>query len=314
MGELILQTEGLTKKYGRRLAVDRLSLSVERGDIFGFLGQNGAGKSTLIRMALGLVRPTGGRLLLFGHDMAKHPLRALGRVGAIVESPAFYENFSAYDNLRILTAMSGGAKQKRIEETLDLVGLRDRARDPVHAYSHGMRQRLGIAQALLPHPEFIILDEPTDGLDPQGIHEVRLLLPQLQGELGLTIMLSSHLLHEVERLCNRVAIMNEGRLLYHGTIQNLVAKDRSIRITAEPLEEAYQLLRRDPTLAVSRNGSASLHVKLRKECVPRVNALLVANDIRVLELQTENVTLEEMFLRLTNSDAGSIPSYQGATY
>src|SRR5258707_1126577 len=142
--------------------------------------------------------------------MMRHSLRALGRVGAIVESPAFYENFSGWDNLRIFAAMSGGVSRKRIEETLALVDLLDRAHDPVRTYSHGMRQRLGIAQALLPNPEFIILDEPTDGLDPQGLCEIRMLIQRLRDELGLTVMLSSHLLHEVEQICNRIAIIAEG--------------------------------------------------------------------------------------------------------
>ncbi len=299
MSESILQTEGLTKRYGHRVVVDRLSLCVERGDIFGFLGQNGAGKSTVIRMALGLVRPTRGRVLLFGHDMRRHSLRALGRVGAIVESPAFYENFSGCDNLRIFAAMSGGAKRKQIEETLSLVGLLERAHDPVRTYSHGMRQRLGIAQALLPNPEFIILDEPTDGLDPQGIREVRLLLPRLRDELGLTILLSSHLLHEVEHVCNAVAIIDEGRLLYQGAIESLIAKEKLVKITVQPLETAYQLLSRDSTLSISRNGSESLYLRGPSECIPRVNAQLVAHDIRVMELAPQRATLEEMFLKLT---------------
>lgn len=301
MSELILQTEGLTKKYGRRVVVDRLSLAVERGDIFGFLGQNGAGKSTAIRMSLGLVRPTSGRVLLFGCNMAKHSLRALGRVGALVESPAFYENFSGWDNLRIFAAMSGGATRKRIDETLDLVDLLDRAQDPVRTYSHGMRQRLGIAQALLPNPEFIILDEPTDGLDPQGIRQVRLLLPRLRDELGLTILLSSHLLHEVERICNRIAIIDEGRLLYQGAIAGLIAKEKLIKIAVEPLEDAYQLLSCDPLLSVSRNGSRSLYVRMQNDCIPRVNALLVANGIRVMELSPQRATLEDVFLTLTQN-------------
>ena len=305
MTELILQTETLTKRYGSRTVVDRLSLAVEPGDIFGFLGQNGAGKSTAIRMALGLVRPTSGRVLLFGCDMARHSLRALGRVGAVVESPAFYENFSGWDNLRILAAMSGGMTRKRIDETLELVDLLDRARDPVRTYSHGMRQRLGIAQALLPNPEFIILDEPTDGLDPQGIREVRLLLPRLRDELGLTILLSSHLLHEVERICNRIAIIDEGRLLYQGAIGGLIAKEKLIKITVEPLEDAYQLLSGDPMLSVRRNGHSSLYVKMQNDCIPRVNALLVANGIRVRELSPQGVTLEDVFLQLTqNKSAG----------
>ena len=300
MNESILQAEGLTKRYGRRVVVDRLSLAVERGDIFGLLGQNGAGKSTLIRMALGLVRPTSGRVLIFGHDTARRSLRVLRRVGALVESPAFYENFSGWANLRILAAMSGGASRKRIEETLVLVGLLDRAHDPVRTYSHGMRQRLGIAQALLPNPEFIILDEPTDGLDPQGIREVRLLLPRLRDELGLTILLSSHLLHEVERVCNRVAIIDKGRVVYQGAIDALVAKEKLIKITAAPLEDAYELLSLEPMLAVSRNGSESLYIKMPKEGIPRINALLVANDIRISELSPQRATLEEVFLSLTH--------------
>jgi len=299
---MVLQTQELTKRYGRRLVVDRLSLSVQRGDIFGFLGQNGAGKSTVLRMALGLVRPTRGHVQLFGHDMRKHSLRVLGRVGAIVESPAFYENFSGWDNLRIFAALSGGTTRKRIEETLVLVDLLDRARDPVRTYSHGMRQRLGIAQALLPNPELIILDEPTDGLDPQGIREVRLLLPRLRDELGLTILLSSHLLHEVERICNAVAIIDQGRLLYQGAIAGLLAEEKVLKITVEPLDDAYRLLRREPMVSVSRNGSQSLYVRVPNDYIPRVNALLVANGIRVMELAPQRTTLEDVFLSLTKEN------------
>jgi len=299
VSEAILQTEDLTKRYGRRTAVDRVSLSVERGDIFGFLGQNGAGKSTVMRMALGLVRPTHGRALLFGHDMRRHSLRALGRVGAIVESPAFYENFSGWDNLRIFAAMSGGTTRKRIEQTLVLVDLLDRAHDPVRMYSHGMRQRLGIAQALLPNPELVILDEPTDGLDPQGIREVRLLLPRLRDELGLTILLSSHLLHEVECVCKVVAIIDKGRVLYQGAVESLVSKEKLIKITVDRHEDAYQLLNCEPMLSVRRNGSQSLYVTMSNESIPRINALLVANAIRVMELAPQRATLEEVFLNLT---------------
>ena len=302
MSESILQTEVVTKRFGNRVAVDHVSLSVQRGDIFGFLGQNGAGKSTLIRMALGLVKPTSGRLFLCGHDVSKHPLRALDHVGAIVESPAFYENFSGFDNVRMLAALSGGASRKHISETLELVGLGERAHDPVRKYSHGMRQRLGIAQALLPHPEFVVLDEPTDGLDPQGIQEIRSLLPRLRDELGLTIMVSSHLLHEVERVCNRIAIIDEGRLLYEGRIEDLLPAERLLKITAEPLEQAYQVLHSRWDVSISRNGSDSLCARVPRECIPRVNALLVENGIRVTELSAHTESLEEVFLRLTSLD------------
>lgn len=305
MSDVVLETEDLTKRFGRRVAVDDLSMRVERGNIFGFLGQNGAGKSTTIRMALGLVRPTSGRVRLLGHDMAKHPLRALARTGAIVETPAFYEGYSGLQNLRLLAAMSGGADQKRINQVLDIVGLRARAHDKVRVYSHGMRQRLGIAQALLPAPEVIILDEPTDGLDPQGIHEVRALIRRLRDELNLTVLLSSHLLNEVEQTCDRVAIIDHGRLLYQGTIEALIDKEKTVKLTVDRLDEAYKILSADPALVVSRNGTQSLYVKMADDRIPDVNRLLVERGIRVMELSPQRETLEQVFLRLTRPPAGT---------
>ena len=301
MSEFVLQTEALSKRYGRRLVVDRLSLAVEKGDIFGFLGQNGAGKSTTIRMMLGLVRPTSGRVIVLGHDMSRQPRRALRRIGAIIEAPAFYENFSGRQNLRMLAAMSGGADRKRIEEVLDIVGLRPRADEPVRVYSHGMRQRLGIAQALLPNPEFIILDEPTDGLDPQGLAETRTLIKRLCEELGLTIMLSSHLLHEVEQICNRVAIIDEGRLLFQGPVDDLIAGQTWINLRVDRLTEAFALLEKEPGLSVSLNGDQALHLKIDEAEIPRVNALLVSQGFRVKEISPQRESLEDVFLRLTRT-------------
>ncbi len=298
MSEAVLQTEGLTKRYRGRVAVDGLALRVGRGDVYGFLGQNGAGKSTTIRMALGLVRPTAGRVMLLGHDVARGARLALRRVGAIVEAPAFYENFSGYDNLRMFAALSGGATRERIEEMLDLVGLSERARDPVRAYSHGMRQRLGIAQALLPRPEFVILDEPTDGLDPQGIREVRELILRMRDELGLTVMLSSHLLHEVEQLCNRVAIIDRGRLLYEGGVEELTRGDRAFRIRVDRPDEAYTLLVSDPSLDVARNGDEHLRVRMADERASHVNSLLVSRGFLVHELSPQRETLEDVYFRL----------------
>jgi len=299
MKQLVLETRQLTKKYRRRVVVDQLSLTVEAGDIFGFLGQNGAGKSTTIRMALGLVRPTSGHVRVLGYDMSRQPLRALKRIGAIIEAPAFYDNFSGRQNLRMLAAMSGGAERQRLEMVLEIVGLRKRAHDPVRIYSHGMRQRLGIAQALLPDPELIILDEPTDGLDPQGLCETRALIRRLRDELGLTIMLSSHLLHEVEQICNRVAIIDEGRLLCQGSVEDLIAKDSWIKLRVDRVMEAYELLSKDPRLSLSLNGDQSLHVKMAEEQIPVVNALLVHQGFRVLELSPQRDSLEQVFLRLT---------------
>ncbi len=304
VNEVVLQTDQLTKKYRQRLAVNRLSLQVERGDVFGFLGQNGAGKSTTIRMILGLVRPSSGRVRVLGSDMSRRARSALKRVGAIIESPAFYENFSGRQNLRMLAAMSGGATANRIEEVLELVGLRERARDPVRVYSHGMRQRLGIAQALLPNPEFIILDEPTDGLDPQGLSEVRNLIRRLRDELRLTVLLSSHLLHEVEQVCNRVAIIDEGKLLYQGSVEDLVAEGRRIKLTTDRIAEAFDLLSKDPLLTVTRNGDESLYLQIADDHLPEVNALLVQSGFRVSEIAPQCESLEQVFLRLTRSARG----------
>jgi ABC-2 type transport system ATP-binding protein len=186
-----------------------------------------------------------------------------------------------------------------MEMVLEIVGLRDRERDPVRVYSHGMRQRLGIAQALLPNPEFIILDEPTDGLDPQGLCETRALICRLRDELGLTVMLSSHLLHEVEQICNRVAIIDEGRLLYQGPVEDLIAKDNWIQLRVDRVTEAYELLSQNPRLSLDRNGDESIHVKIDEEEVPLINALLVQHGFRVMELSPRRESLEQVFMRLT---------------
>ena len=205
----------------------------------------------------------------------------------------------------MFASMSGGASRQRIEEILDIVGLRARAGDPVRVYSHGMRQRLGIAQALLPSPRLIILDEPTDGLDPQGIHEVRLLVRRLRDELNLTVLLSSHLLYEVEQICNRVAIIDHGRLLYQGKIEQLLATDKTVKVTVDRLDEAYELLATDPRLSVSRNGDGSLYVKIADEEIHSVNRLLVERGFRVTELSLQRETLEQVFIRLTRPRVGT---------
>jgi ABC-2 type transport system ATP-binding protein len=299
MSDVALQTEDLTKRFGKRTAVDRLTIHVERGDIYGFLGPNGAGKSTTLRMLLGLVRPTSGAIKFPVRASSWEYLRARSRVGAIIETPAFYENFSGRRNLQLLASLSGGVPKKRVEEVLEIVGLRDRAQDPVKAYSYGMRQRLGIAQALLPTPELIILDEPTNGLDPQGIHETRKLIRRLRDEFKLTVMLSSHLLTEIEQLCNRVGIIHEGRLLYEGGPEALVTPTSLYKVRVDDLSGAFDLLTKEPGVTVSRNGASFLHVDADAEHIAAVNTLLVGNGIKVYELSPAQETLEEAFLRLT---------------
>ena len=299
MSETALQTEQLTKRFGARIAVDRLTMHVERGDIYGFLGPNGAGKSTTLRMLLGLVRPTSGTIKFSVRGSNWEYLRARSHVGAIIETPAFYENFSGRRNLQLLASLSGGVLKKRVEEVLEIVELRDRARDPVKVYSYGMRQRLGIAQALLPTPDLIILDEPTNGLDPQGIQQTRNLIRRLRDEFKLTVLLSSHLLTEIEQLCNRVGIIHEGRLLYEGGPEALVAPTSLYKIRVDDLSRAFDLLTRESGVTVSRNGTSFLRIDADAESIPAVNALLVANGIRVYELSPAQETLEEAFLRLT---------------
>ena len=299
MADVILQTQGLTKRFGGRIAVDKLSLHVERGDIYGFLGPNGAGKSTTLRMLLGLIKPTAGRIEFPVNGLRWDYLRARSKMGAIIETPAFYENFSARRNLQLLASLSGGVVSKRVEEVLDIVGLKDRAHEPVRVFSYGMRQRLGIAQALLPTPQLIILDEPTNGLDPQGIQQTRQLIRRLRDDLQLTILLSSHLLAEVEQLCNRVGIINEGHLLYEGEPAALVAPTTRFKLKVDQTESTFELLAKDPTLTVNRNGTAYLYVDADAEHIGDVNALLVNNGIKVYELTPTQETLEEAFLRLT---------------
>ena len=308
MSDVALHTENLTKRFGARTAVDRLTIRVERGDIYGFLGPNGAGKSTTLRMLLGLVRPTSGAIKFPVRASDWEYLRARSRIGAIIETPAFYENFSARRNLQLLASLSGGVQKKRVEEVLEIVDLRGRAQDPVKVYSLGMRQRLGIAQALLPTPELIILDEPTNGLDPQGIHETRNLIRRLRDEFKLTVLLSSHLLTEIEQLCNRVGIIQEGRLLYEGGPEALVAPTSLYKVRVDNVAGAFDLLKREPGVTVSRNGASFLRIDADAEHIAAVNTLLVGNGIKVYELSPAQETLEEAFLRLTKTDAA--PSRQ----
>jgi ABC-2 type transport system ATP-binding protein len=303
MSDVALQTEALTKNFGARTAVDRLTIRVERGDIYGFLGPNGAGKSTTLRMLLGLVRPTSGVIKFPVRASSWEYLRARSRIGAIIETPAFYENFSGRRNLQLLASLSGGVQTKRVEQVLEIVNLRNRAHDPVKVYSYGMKQRLGIAQALLPTPELIILDEPTNGLDPQGIQETRELIRRLRDDFRLTVLLSSHLLTEIEQLCNRVGIIHEGRLLYEGVPDALVRPTSLYKVRVDDLFGAFELLTREPRVAVSRNGDSCLRIDADAEGISAVNVLLVRNGIKVYELSPAQESLEEAFLRLTKTVA-----------
>ena len=297
---LAIETRNLTKRFGERTAVDQVDLQVRRGDIFGFLGQNGAGKSTTIRMLLGLIRPTQGSVSLLGHSIPDQRQPALRKVGAIVDAPAFYEYLTGQQNLEAFSALSGRVSRQRYEEVVRWVHLTGRQHDKVRIYSHGMRQRLGLAQALLPNPELLILDEPTDGLDPQGIREIRQLIGQLAREQDLTIFLSSHLLHEVERTCSRIAIIDSGRLLYQGSVDELLKSEVRFRIRTDRCDQAYQFLSSDLKLAVSRNGDSLFLLKARDADIAAINAALVQHGFQVFEISRHAPTLEDIYFQLTS--------------
>ena len=298
--EAVVQTHGLTKHYGPILAVDRLDLTVRRGEVYGFLGPNGAGKTTTLRMLLGLILPSAGTATVAG--AAPGTPQSLVKVGAIVETPAFYPYLSGYDNLRVLATYCG-VPQKRIGAALDQVELTPRARSRFSTYSMGMKQRLGIAAALIKEPELLILDEPTNGLDPQGMADVRNLIVALgQGER--TVLVSSHLLGEVEQMCTRIGVIQKGKLVAEGTIDELRGA-ATLTIRAEPAEQAMNLLAAEAGADnVKRldDGTFNLNVDLTRAA--DLNRKLVQAGVAVSELHASERSLEQIFIELTGTESG----------
>jgi ABC-2 type transport system ATP-binding protein len=297
-------TEGLTKRFGARTAVDQLDLTVRAGQIFGFLGPNGAGKTTTIGMLLALIRPTAGRAAVLGHDVQRDPARALAGVGAMIEAPAFYPYLSGRDNLRAL-ARAGGLPSTRVDAALAVVELADRARDKFRSYSQGMRQRLGIAAALLHEPQLIILDEPTNGLDPAGQLEIRELIRTLAAS-GRTIFLSSHLLHEVEQICDEVAILKEGRLVAGGPVAELLRRGRGVlvRVVGDH-DRAAKLLGALPWVAGVQPHDGALLVDAPAERAAELNTLLATSGIAVAEIRADERRLEDFFLEVTSAETAT---------
>ncbi len=305
---LALSTRGLTKTYGGVPAVDGLDLTVEAGVLYGFLGPNGAGKTTTIRMLLGLVRPTAGTVELLGEPMTPGAgVDALRRVGALVEEPAFYRYLSGRSNLEQFAAVAGPAHDRRarlgrVDEVLATVDLTEAAGKRVRAYSQGMRQRLGIARALLGAPELLVLDEPTNGLDPQGIAEVRELLRRLAAD-GTTVFVSSHLLVEVEALCDVVGVLAHGRLVAEGPPSNLRPAGDRLRVVVDDVVRAGKVLAELDGVAFDSLDPVTLQVALEPPATAAgVNASLVGGGIAVSELVVEHERLEDVFLALTGAD------------
>ncbi|MFV0338843.1 MAG: ABC transporter ATP-binding protein [Chthoniobacterales bacterium] len=239
----LLEIEKIEKRFGKQQALHPLSLSINKGEIFGLLGHNGAGKSTTLGIILGHISADMGHVFISGHDVAKQRTKALHKTGAIFETPSFYDYLSADANLDYYTTLTGRVDKKKRESVIQLVGLSSRMRDKVGTFSHGMRQRLALAQALLPNPDLLLLDEPNDGLDPQGIIETREMIQTLREKEGKTILFSSHILSEVERLCDRIAILHRGRLVFCGQWQEAAGKQIRIHAKFKYPEKAYRILR-----------------------------------------------------------------------
>ncbi len=302
--EIVLEIRNLTKRFKNIIAVDNLDLIVYKGDIFGFLGPNGSGKSTTIRMITSLIYPDNGEIFIFNQRLTPNSKNVLRRVGAIVESSDFYLYLTAYKNLEILTRLYGiNPTKKQIMEILDLVGLADRWNSKVKTFSHGMKQRLGIAQALIHDPELIILDEPTTGLDPQGMKEIRELIMLLAKEKSKTIFLSSHLLYEIEMVATRMLIINKGKKVIEGKVKELLSKEKAPYIfNLTDIRKADDILKNMGLIPEIDykilNNSIELHS--RKVSAEKLNKIFVESGIDVYSFYPKK-TLEEFFLNMIQS-------------
>jgi ABC-2 type transport system ATP-binding protein len=298
---VLVQTRDLTKRYGDRAAVDRINLTIRPGEVYGFLGPNGAGKTTTLRMVLGLVRPTSGSVQVFGLP-AGDP-KALARIGSLVEGPGFFPYLSGRDNLRVV-ARWAGVPERRVDRALDEVDLRGRGGDRYASYSLGMKQRLGVAATLLKDPGLLILDEPTNGLDPAGMADMRALIRRL-GDEGRTVVLSSHLLSEVQSVCDRVSVIAKGRILAESSVADLIGEPVLI-VRADPLDEAARIATQLSGVAVDIVGDA-LHIVSRTVDPARLNAELVGRGVAVRELTNVERSLEDVFFALTGEPVASDP-------
>lgn len=305
----VIQVQGLTKKFGHQFtAVSDLSFSVNKGDVYGFLGQNGAGKSTTIRMLLSLITPTSGSIEIFGMPLQANRAAIMQNVGAVIEKPAMYEYLTAYQNLKIFSALSGVSKTRlQLLHELDVVGLAARAHDLVRTFSQGMKQRLAIAMAMVNDPELILLDEPTNGLDPQGIADIRNLILQLSRVQGKTVLVSSHLLSEIEQVATRLIIIDKGCKLVEGDSKDLFDKSKTVVAiqTLNNIEATKQLMQTSwaSHVLIDRSSDKEICIQLDEKLLPTLHKNLVEMGIGVLSVKPMH-SLEDYFLRIT-----STPSY-----
>jgi ABC-2 type transport system ATP-binding protein len=297
----IVETHGLTKRFASGvLAVDSIDMSVRRGEVYGFLGPNGAGKTTTLRMLVGLIRPTSGTATVAGHGPGDPA--GLARIGSLIESPGFYPYLSGRENLKVVADLAS-VNLKRVEEVLDIVELSTRAGRKFGTYSTGMKQRLGVAAALLKDPDLLILDEPTNGLDPQGMAEMRKLIKDI-GQGDRTVLLSSHLLGEVEAICDRVGVINNGKLVKQSTVQELLGEE-GVLVRAQPIDQAQEILTKMFGPDVISRQDGALHLKTKPANSVEINRQLVTAGIGVSELRPFERSLEEVFFQLTGEKQGS---------
>jgi len=296
----MLAIEGLHKRFGRKTALDDVSFRVEKGEIYGLLGHNGAGKSTTLGIILGMVTQNAGSVRIGGADVIRNRARAMAQVGAIFESPAFFDYLSGWENLRILMSYSSGFDANLAAETVKRVGLTNNIRARVSTYSHGMRQRLALAQALLPEPRILLLDEPTDGLDPEGIKWFRDFILQLRAERGTTVLFNSHLLAEVEQMCDRVAILREGRRVYEGKVRGLREEHPVFNVDLDPWESARRVLAAHGADFLGR-GRINLPVDTDTAAVVRS---LVEAGINVRAFAPVHRSLEDLYLEISHQVSG----------
>ncbi|MDQ0178049.1 ABC transporter ATP-binding protein [Bacillus chungangensis] len=296
----MIKTVNLTKIYGTQKAVDNLQINVNQGQIYGFLGRNGAGKTTTIRMLLGLIKPTHGKIEIFGEDLFKHQKEILRRIGSIVEYSGFYENLTGRENLLINAKLMGVHKKNAIEEALEIVGLQHETKKLVGKYSMGMKQRLGIARAILHHPELLILDEPTNGLDPVGIKEIRRLIKSLAEERKITILISSHILSEIEQLADHIGVIHEGKLLEELSFEELRNRNRKyLEFQVSNDNKAAMLLEKHFDIVdyeVHDDGKIRVFSHIGQQS--KLNKMFVEHDIDVSKITMSEDKLEDYFIKL----------------
>ncbi len=304
MSDSIISIQHLAKNFGSFQAVRDVNIQVNRGDVYGFLGPNGAGKSTTMRCMLSLIKPDAGDISLFGLPLASNRTHILRRVGSLIEKPDFYKFLSAYRNLDLFSRISGApSTKKEIYHMLEFVGLEGREKDQVGGFSHGMRQRLGIAQTLLHNPDLIVLDEPTTGLDPQGIIDMRNLILRLKNEQQKTIVFSSHNLSEVEIICNRMVIIHQGKSVVEGNVKELLnEEDQIIRIQTQEdaISKGLAIIEKYPNAQVKKIGSDTIEVTLQKELIPEVNRQLIEAGVPIFSIESKR-KLEDYFINLLAS-------------